>query len=279
MFYFSLQVKPTQRTQHSVLHVQDVIVNSQKDKQNFERQIAELNSKIDSTIQLCEQQRDLIIHQQKEIAMLQQQINEVNTQHKLDLENFAENFNKISDVPVAKPYGVHSSDLANVEGNVRSLQNSFDVLARQIDAINMKVEENTENVGTVQTEMNQCTKALTQVNGMVNEVGLKVDILAVRSTNGILIWKVNEVEKRIEEAKTGKILSLYSPPFFTSLHGYRMCLRLYLDGDGQGKGTHISLFLVIMKSDYDDLLTWPFKQKVTHSFLSLCIEVKLIIGY
>ena len=257
-------MKPTQRTQHSVLHVQDIIVNSQKDKQNFERQVAALSNKIDSMNQLFEQQRDFIKHQQKEIAMLQQQMNDMNTQHKLELENFAENFNKISDAPVAKPYGMHSSDVANFEGNIRSLQNSFDVLARQIDAINLKVEENTETVGTLQTEMNQCTKALTQVNGMVNEVGLKVDILAVRSINGILIWKVNEVEKRIEEAKTGKILSLYSPPFFTSLHGYRMCLRMYLDGDGQGKGTHISLFLVIMKSDYDDLLTWPFTQKVTH---------------
>ena len=252
--------------QHSVLHVQDVIVNSQKDKQNFERQVAALSNEIDSMNQLFEQHRDLITRQQKEIAMLQQQMHDMNTQHKLELENFAENFNKISEAPVAKPYGMHSSDVANFEGNIRSLQNSFDVLARQIDAINLKVEENTETVGTLQTEMNQCTKALTQVNGMVNEVGLKVDILAVRSINGILIWKVNEVEKRIEEAKTGKILSLYSPPFFTSLHGYRMCLRMYLDGDGQGKGTHISLFLVIMKSDYDDLLTWPFTQKVTHFY-------------
>ena len=81
----------------------------------------------------------------------------------------------------------------------------------------MKVEENTQTVGTLQTVMDQCTKAITQVNGMVNEVGLKVDILAVLNINGILIWKVNEVEKRIEKAKTGKILSLYSPPFFTSL--------------------------------------------------------------
>ena len=46
-------------------------------------------------------------------------------------------------------------------------------------------------------------------------------------------------------------------------------LRLYLDGDGQGKGSHISLFLVIMKSDYDDLLTWPFKQKVVCFVVSL----------
>jgi len=110
--------------------------------------------------------------------------------------------------------------------------------------------------------MDQCTKAITQVNGIVNKVRLKVDILAVCSINGILIWKINKVEKRIEEAKSGKNLSLYSPPFFTSLHRYCMCLRLYLDGDGQGKSIHVSLFLVIMKSDYDDLLTWPFKQKV-----------------
>ena len=30
-----------------------------------------------------------------------------------------------------------------------------------------------------------------------------------------------------------------------------------------GKGKYISLFFVIMRSQYDTLLTWPFKQKVT----------------
>jgi hypothetical protein len=39
-------------------------------------------------------------------------------------------------------------------------------------------------------------------------------------------------------------------------------MRLYLNGDGVGKGTHISLFFVIMKGEYDLLLSWPFKHKV-----------------
>ena len=30
-----------------------------------------------------------------------------------------------------------------------------------------------------------------------------------------------------------------------------------------GKGNYVSLFLVIMRSQYDACLTWPFKQKVT----------------
>jgi len=29
-----------------------------------------------------------------------------------------------------------------------------------------------------------------------------------------------------------------------------------------GKGTHVSLFFVVMKGDYDALLPWPFRHKV-----------------
>lgn len=48
-----------------------------------------------------------------------------------------------------------------------------------------------------------------------------------------------------------------------------MCARLYLNGDGMGKGTHVSLFFVIMRGSYDALLKWPFRQKVTLMFLEL----------
>jgi len=44
--------------------------------------------------------------------------------------------------------------------------------------------------------------------------------------------------------------------------GYKMCARLYLNGDGMGKGTHVSLFFVVMRGAYDALLKWPFRQKV-----------------
>lgn len=46
-----------------------------------------------------------------------------------------------------------------------------------------------------------------------------------------------------------------------------MCARIYLNGDGMGKGTHVSLFFVIMRGQYDALLRWPFRQKVTLMFI------------
>ncbi len=103
---------------------------------------------------------------------------------------------------------------------------------------------------------------------VLEELNLKIEILEVKSTSGIYIWKVNDLARRAREARIGRTVSLYSPPFYTSPHGYRLCLRAYLYGDGSGKGSHISLFIVIMKSEYDDLLAWPFQHKITLTLIN-----------
>ena len=40
-----------------------------------------------------------------------------------------------------------------------------------------------------------------------------------------------------------------------------------MNGDGLGKNKYMSLFFIIMWSQYDALLTWPFRQKVTFMLL------------
>lgn len=61
-----------------------------------------------------------------------------------------------------------------------------------------------------------------------------------------------------------------SAAFYTSKYGYKMCLRVYLNGDGTGRGTHLSLFFVVMKGPNDALLRWPFNQKVGLGLSLLC---------
>ena len=99
------------------------------------------------------------------------------------------------------------------------------------------------------------------------ELDLRFQILETASFNGTLLWKIRDYTRRKQEAISGKTLSLYSQPFYTHRHGYRMCARVYLNGDGMGKGTHLSLFFVVMRGDYDNLLEWPFKHKVTMTLL------------
>ena len=40
---------------------------------------------------------------------------------------------------------------------------------------------------------------------------------------------------RKRHAENGTALSLYSQPFYTAKYGYKMCCRIYLNGDGLGE--------------------------------------------
>lgn len=105
------------------------------------------------------------------------------------------------------------------------------------------------------------TLALNQVSILALEE--RLINLEKLSYDGTLLWKITNVNERIQEAKSGRQTSFYSPPFYTSRNGYKMCVRIYLNGDGNGRNTHLSLFFVILRGDFDALLRWPFRQKVT----------------
>ncbi|XP_052768381.1 TNF receptor-associated factor 3-like [Mya arenaria] len=99
------------------------------------------------------------------------------------------------------------------------------------------------------------------------ELDLRFQILETASYDGLLLWKVRDYTRRKADALAGRTLSLYSQPFYTHRYGYKMCSRVYLNGDGMGKNSHMSLFFVIMKGEFDNLLPWPFRQKVTMQLL------------
>ena len=89
----------------------------------------------------------------------------------------------------------------------------------------------------------------------------------ISSYDGQLLWKISGFSRKRNDAVNGEEVSVVSPSFSTSHYGYKMCARVYLNGDGMGRGTHISVYFVIMRGHYDALLRWPFRQKVTFMLL------------
>ncbi|KAM6940971.1 TNF receptor-associated factor 5 [Lycodopsis pacificus] len=91
--------------------------------------------------------------------------------------------------------------------------------------------------------------------------------LQATSYDGKLIWKIEDFGSRREAEVNGQQPCLSSVPFHTGTCGYKMASRVYLNGDGEGRGTHLSLYVVLMPGDFDALLPWPFKQTVSLSVL------------
>ncbi|CAF1433750.1 unnamed protein product, partial [Didymodactylos carnosus] len=85
--------------------------------------------------------------------------------------------------------------------------------------------------------------------------------------DGMKTWKVDNISEKMAAAQSERQNSVYSQPFYSSPAGYKMRARLYLNGDGNARRTHMSLFFALMKGEYDSILKWPFNHKVTFCLL------------
>ncbi|XP_064383978.1 TNF receptor-associated factor 5-like [Halichondria panicea] len=148
-----------------------------------------------------------------------------------------------------------------------SLKTEIALLDNKTAALQSEITKTKSELnGKIQQMVNSIVKAessIIQLQDGLSEVSLLLQTLQATNYDGTFIWKIPEVTRRRQEAKTGKTVSLYSAPFYTSRHGYKLCLRLYMNGDGTGKGTHLSFFITLMRGEYDALLPWPFRQAVT----------------
>ena len=79
----------------------------------------------------------------------------------------------------------------------------------------------------------------------------------------VYTWKIGGLEQILRRAKTGDKVSIYSDPFYSGECSQKFRIRLFPNGDGRGKGTHLSLFLTNIEGEYDAILQWPFPKKVT----------------
>ena len=56
-----------------------------------------------------------------------------------------------------------------------------------------------------------------------------------------------------------------SQPFYTHPRGYKMCLSVVADGEGEG--SHVSVFIELMRGEFDSELNWPFHGSMTVTLL------------
>lgn len=56
-----------------------------------------------------------------------------------------------------------------------------------------------------------------------------------------------------------------------------MRARLFLAGDGSGKRTHLSIFFVLMRGEYDSILEFPFKYKIIFTLFDQTGQRKHIV--
>ncbi|XP_053196279.1 TNF receptor-associated factor 2 isoform X1 [Scomber japonicus] len=163
-----------------------------------------------------------------------------------------------------------SAQSVDLEKKVNALENIVCVLNREVERSSVTLEAfshqhrlDQEKIENLSNKVRQLERTLTMRDLQLSETEQMVQELQFCTYDGIFVWKISDFSRRRQEAVAGRSPAMFSPAFYSSKYGYKMCLRLYLNGDGTGRGTHLSLFFVVMQGKSDALLKWPFSQKVT----------------
>ncbi|XP_035293559.1 TNF receptor-associated factor 2 isoform X2 [Cricetulus griseus] len=158
----------------------------------------------------------------------------------------------------------------SLEQKTATFENIVCVLNREVERVAVTAEAcsrqhrlDQDKIEALSNKVQQLERSIGLKDLAMADLEQKVSELEASTYDGVFIWKISDFARKRQEAVAGRTPAIFSPAFYTSRYGYKMCLRVYLNGDGTGRGTHLSLFFVVMKGPNDALLRWPFNQKVT----------------
>uniref|UniRef100_A0AAY4BJD3 TNF receptor-associated factor n=1 Tax=Denticeps clupeoides TaxID=299321 RepID=A0AAY4BJD3_9TELE len=153
--------------------------------------------------------------------------------------------------------------VSTFENIVCVLNREMERSATTMEAYNRQHRLDQDKIEILSNKVRQLERTVGLRDLSIVEMEGKMREMSAATYDGVFVWKISDFSKKRQDAIAGRAPAMFSPAFYTSKYGYKMCLRIYLNGDGTGRGTHLSLFFVVMRGHSDALLKWPFNQKVT----------------
>ena len=98
-------------------------------------------------------------------------------------------------------------------------------------------------------------------------VKLNREVLKLKEESAPFVWKISGFNGLLKSAKKGINTDVESSPFFTGPAGYKLYVYMYPNADADGKNTHLSVYVSLLKGKYDAILPWPFSKTVTFTLI------------
>ena len=146
----------------------------------------------------------------------------------------------------------HRNDVEELKAKARDLMSECNTLRERNVTLERELRDKTSTIDRLRSGMDQMDESLALNTVKITDLEFQRGPRAqqtIHSYNGTLLWKIEAYQKKRQDAINGVKTALYSPPFYCTQYGYKMCAKLYMNGNGFGKGSHLSLFFVVMKGE------------------------------
>jgi len=106
-----------------------------------------------------------------------------------------------------------------IEGVITVLNREMEKMTVDMEALERQRRMERELVDNMDRKLRSMERLIAMKDATINELVIRVTSVEQTSYDGILLWRVPEVQKKRQEAVSGRVTSVYSPPFFTSRTG------------------------------------------------------------
>ena len=171
-----------------------------------------------------------------------------------------------SEVPSSLPLGLEKDVHTIIESMLTGRMTKMEEELRRGFVVELRLKD--EEIAELKTTVKKLERTIQSKSAELEDRDFRLSLIENSNYDGTMIWKIPQFSQRKADAENGKYTSIFSLPFYSGRYGYKMCLRLYIMGDGIGKGTHLSLFFVVMRGEFDNILQWPFTHKVTFKLIN-----------
>ena len=151
---------------------------------------------------------------------------------------------------------LQAASYKQLQEKVNKLESENETLKRQLETTQAQIETTHQAAEKVQQmEQQLATLQLTSKaeSNTVQEI-MKHFKLRVYNTVDITMHDYQQCKRQNS--------IWYSPPFYTHSQGYKLSLRVHVNGFCGAQFAYVSVYICLMRGEFDDLLTWPFQGEV-----------------
>ncbi len=144
--------------------------------------------------------------------------------------------------------------LQKLEFQVNSSQEKISKLETDNETLRMRLEQ--QGFDGLRSDILELKRSRKEEKAVLENLKTQISVPPLQFT----IHKFSQLKKDNEQ--------WYSTQFYTHPQGYKMCLKVYPNGDGPGKNKHLLVSARLMRGEFDSYLKWPFRAAVTVTLIN-----------
>nr|CAI5851120.1 unnamed protein product [Callosobruchus analis] len=101
---------------------------------------------------------------------------------------------------------------------------------------------------------------IANMSEQISSYNLSVTKLHHRYCDGCYLWHCTDFKNKLNVMRENPHVMYYSPGFYTSPNGYKLCVRINLSPKDNN---YLAILIHVMKTEHDQALDWPFSGRLS----------------